>query len=315
MAVPMVKLNNGLEMPIVGLGTWKSKPNEVKNAVIYAIEAGYRHIDCAYAYQNEDEVGAGLKQKFDDGTITRKDIWITSKIWNTFHSYDRVEVCLRETLKNLGLDYLDLCLIHWPHGFQEGGDVFPKDADGNTLISDVDWMETWKALEECQKKGLTRSIGLSNFNSQQIKRVLDNCTIKPAVLQIESHPYLNNKKLVKYCQDLGIAVTAYSPLGSPDRPWAKPDDPILMDDPKLKELEKKYNRSVVQIILRYQTQRGVIAIPKSVTKSRIEHNLHCTDFDLSEEDIKYIDSFDCNGRICALVHLKSHPHYPFNIEF
>jgi len=315
MAVPMVKLNNGLEMPIVGLGTWKSKPNEVKNAVIYAIEAGYRHIDCAYAYQNEDEVGAALKEKFGDGTITRKDIWITSKIWNTFHSKDRVEICLRETLKNLGLEFLDLCLIHWPHGFQEGGDVFPKDAEGNTLTSNVDWMETWKALEECQKKGLTRSIGLSNFNSEQIKRCLDNCTIKPVVNQIESHPYLNNKKLVKFCQDHGIAVTAYSPLGSPDRPWAKPDDPVLMDDPKLKELEKKYNRSVVQIILRYQTQRGVIAIPKSVTKSRIEHNLHCTDFDLTEEDIKYIDSFDCNGRICALAHLKSHPHYPFNLEF
>ncbi|EFX86053.1 hypothetical protein DAPPUDRAFT_208580 [Daphnia pulex] len=315
MVVPTVKLNNGCTIPIVGLGTWKSKPGEVKQAVVEAITAGYRHIDCAFAYGNEEEVGAGIKQKIDDGTVTRNDLFITSKVWNTFHSFNKVEVAIRQSLKNLGLDYLDLYLIHWPMGYQENTVLFPKDDEGKFIFSDVDYLETWKGLEHCAKLGLTKSIGMSNFNSLQLKRILDNTTIKPVVNQVECHPYLNNSKLIQFCKEHDIVVTAYSPLGSPDRPWAKPEDPVIFEDPKLKELAQKYNRSPVQIILRFQTQRGVVVIPKSVTKERIVDNLNCTDFELTEEDVKYIETFDCNGRVCALDWVKDHPYYPFNVEF
>lgn len=314
MAVPTLKLDSGYDIPIVGLGTWKSKPGEVTQAVIHAIEAGYRHIDCAFVYGNEGEVGTGIKAKIDDCTATRQDLFITSKVWNTFHSYNKVEENLRMSLKNLGTNYLDLYLIHWPMGYQENTEIFPKDENGKFIYSDIDYLETWKAMEYCVEIGLTRSIGVSNFNSQQLQRLLDNCRVKPAVLQIECHPYLNNAKMIQFCKERGIVVTAYSPLGSPDRPWAKPGDPVLTEHQTLKTVAQKYNRTVAQVILRYQTQRGVVVIPKSVTKERIIQNLRCTDFDLSEEDIKLIESFDCNGRVCKLEWVNDHPHYPFNLE-
>jgi len=307
----IVKFNNGHEMPMVGLGTWKSGVGEVKQAVVDAIDAGYRHLDCALAYQNEHEVGAAIKEKIADGTITRKDLFVTSKLWNTFHSFAAVEQGLRMTLKNLELEYLDLYLIHWPMGYQENTVLFPKDDNGKFIYHDADFLETWKGMEHCVNLGLVKSIGVSNFNIEQLKRVIDNSSIKPVTNQVECHPYLNQAALIKQCEELGVVVTAYSPLGSPDRPWAKPGDPILMEDPKLVELAKKYGKTVPQILLRYQIQRGVVVIPKSVTKARIISNLDCNDFQLSAEDVKYVDSFDCNGRVCVLEWVKDHPFYPF----
>ncbi|XP_050311288.1 aldo-keto reductase family 1 member B1-like [Anthonomus grandis grandis] len=309
--VPKIKLNNGTEIPVIGLGTWKSKPGEVEQAVKDAIDVGYRHIDCAYVYGNEKEVGAALKAKFADGTIKREDIWITSKLWNTYHRPDLVEKNLNMTLSNLGLDYLDLYLIHWPAGYKEELADFPIDESGKMQFSDVDYVDTWKAMEELVRKGLIKTIGLSNFNKAQITRVWDNSTIKPAVLQIECHPYLNQSKLIAFAKSKGIAVTAYSPLGSPDRPWAKPGDPQLMEDPKLIELAKKYNKSPAQVLLRYQIDRGVITIPKSVTKSRIQQNFEVFDFQLTPEDIEYLNSFDCNGRLCPLAAGYGHKYHPF----
>lgn len=309
--VPKVKLNNGLEIPIFGLGTWKSKSGEVEQAVKDAIDIGYRHIDCAYVYGNEKEVGAALAAKIGDGTVKREDLWITSKLWNSYHRPDLVEKNLQITLSRLGLAYLDLYLIHWPTGYKEELEDFPKDAEGNIIYSDVDYLDTWKAMEAAQKKGLTKTIGLSNFNKAQITRVLENATVKPAVLQIECHPYLNQKRLIEFAKSKGIAVTAYSPLGSPDRPWAKPGDPQLMDDPKVVELAKKYGKTPAQILLRYQIERGVITIPKSVTKSRIQQNFDIFDFKLAPEDIAYIDTFDCNGRLCALATALTHKYHPF----
>lgn len=190
------------------------------------------------------------------------------------------------------------------------------------MFSDVDYVDTWKALEETVNKGLTKSIGLSNFNKRQIERILEIATIKPVnnqvsyfiklsntcysityliiLLQIECHPYLNQKKLIEFCKSKEITVTAYSPLGSPDRPWAKPGDPLLLEDPKLKELATKYGKTTAQVVLRYQVQRGVITIPKSVTKSRIKENFEIFDFELSSEDMAYLDTFDCNGRFCPM---------------
>ncbi|XP_050498288.1 aldo-keto reductase family 1 member B1-like isoform X2 [Diabrotica virgifera virgifera] len=309
--VPNVKFNNGEVFPAYGLGTWKSKPGDVTQAVKDALDIGYRHIDCAHVYGNEPEVGAALKAKLADGTVKREDIYITSKLWNTFHRPDLVEPAVRTTLKNLGLEYLDLYLIHWPFALKEDGDLFPVNADGSTAYSTVDYVDTWKAMEALVKKGLVKSIGISNFNKRQTERILANCTIKPVTNQVEIHPYLNQQKLIDYLESKDIVVTAYSPLGSPDRPWAKPGDPQLLDDPKIKKIADKYNKTPAQVVLRYAVQRGLIVIPKSVTKSRIQQNFNIWDFNLTNADVAALNSFDCNGRICPYDDAVTHKDHPF----
>lgn len=158
-------------------------------------------------------------------------MFITSKLWNTFHRPDLVRGALETTLKNLNTPYLDLYLIHWPHAFKEDGDLFPKDDKENILFSNADFVDTWKEMEKAVDDGLVKSIGISNFNKRQMEKVLANCRIQPAVNQFESHPYLTQKKLSAFCKSKGIAVTAYSPLGSPSRPWVTNNDPVLLDDP------------------------------------------------------------------------------------
>lgn len=313
--VPFVKFNNGQQFPILGLGTWKSKPGEVTQAVKYAIDAGFRHIDCALVYMNEKEVGEGIAAKINEGVVKREDLYLTSKLWNTFHRPELVVPALKRTLNDLGVKYLDLYLIHWPMGYKEGDDLMPKDENEKTLYSDSNFVDIWPQMEQCVRDGLVKSIGVSNFNSQQIDKILSIAKIKPVTNQVECHPYLNQRKLQEFCNSKGIVLTAYSPLGSPDIPWAKPDDPKLLDDPKLKAVAEKYAKSPAQILIKYQIQRGNIVIPKSVTKSRIESNLDVFDFELSADDIANIDSFDCNGRICHLSWIKDHKDYPFNIEF
>jgi len=310
MVVPKVKFNNGLECPIFGLGTWKSKPGEVIQAVEHAIDVGYRHIDCAYVYGNEKEVGAAITSKISTKKVKREDLFITSKLWNTFHRPDLVEGALRETLKNLGIAYLDLYLMHWPLAYKEEGELFPKENE-KILFSDVDYVDTWKAMEELVRKGLVNSIGVSNFNKNQIQRVLEIATIRPVNNQVECHPYLNQKRLIEFCKSEKITVTAYSPLGSPDRPWAKPEDPLLLEDSKLKKIAVKYGKTAAQVVLRYQVQRGIITIPKSVTNHRIEENFKVFDFELSKEDVDFIDTFDCNGRFCPMTGGLDHPFHPF----
>ena len=242
---PLVNLTEDKKIPLVGLGTWKSKPGEVYDAVKFAIlEGGYRHIDCAYAYQNEEEVGRALHEVISSGAVKREDLFITSKVWNTFHSTHLVKPILEKTLSLLKLDYLDLYLIHWPFGYKEGGELFPQDENGKTVTSDVDYLDTWKGMEECVAAGLTKTIGVSNFNSEQIKRLLSVASVRPVCNQVECHPYLIQKELIKFCWNNKITVVGYSPLGSPDRPWAKPGDPSLMDEPTILEIAKKYGKSL-----------------------------------------------------------------------
>jgi len=313
----MIQFNNGLSIPVLGLGTWKSKPGEVAEAVEYAIKAGYRHIDCAACYGNEVEVGQGIKA----AGVARSELFITSKLWNNKHHPEDVEAACRESLKDLGLDYLDLYLIHWPISFQRGDIKFPKNEDGSVKYDvNIHPTDTWLAMEKLVGKGLVKSIGLSNFNSEQVQDVLDKGTIKPVTNQVECHPYLNQARLLAFCQARGITLTAFSPLGSPDRPWAKPSDPRLLDDEKLVGLAAKYNKSPAQILLKWQVQRGVIVIPKSVTPARISENASLFDFNLTEAEMKEVDSFDCNGRIVIpMLNGKprdaAHPHFPFSIEF
>ncbi|XP_066248968.1 aldo-keto reductase family 1 member B1-like [Euwallacea similis] len=309
--VPKIKFNNGQEFPVFGLGTWKSKPGEVTQAVKDAFDIGYRHIDCAHVYGNEPEIGEAIKGKIADGTVKREDIYITSKLWNTMHRPDLVEPALRKTLSDLGLKYLDLYLMHWPFALKEEDALFPVDASGKTVFSEVDYLDTWKALEEVVKKGLTKSIGISNFNKKQVDRLWENSTIKPVTNQIEVHPYLNQKKLIAHCQAKGITITAYSPLGSPDRPWAKPGDSQLLEDPKIQAIAKKYGKTPAQVVIKYGIQRKLIVIPKSVNKSRIQQNFDIWDFALSADDIGHLDSFDCNGRICPYTDAYDHKDHPF----
>ncbi|XP_077266743.1 aldo-keto reductase 1B-like [Temnothorax americanus] len=315
LSAPKVKFYNGNEMPILGLGTWKSTPGEVTQAVKNAIDIGYRHIDCAKAYGNEKEVGAAIQAKIAEGVVKREDLFITSKLWNSFHSRNLVEPSIKETLADLGLDYVDLYLIHWPFGIKEGGELFPRNPDGSKALSNIDYLDTWKGMEGVLFKGLAKNIGVSNFNSEQITRLLEKASVKPVINQVECHPYLTQKKLSNFCKKKGILITAYSPLGSPDRPGVKPDDPKLLDDKKLIELAKEYNKTPAQIVIRYQVDRGHIVIPKSVTKSRIAQNMDIFDFKLSPEDVAYIDTFDCDGRMCALENASASHYYPFHIPY
>lgn len=284
-------------------------------AVKAAITAGYRHIDCAHLYDNEPEVGAAITAKIQDGTVTRDQLFITSKLWNTAHQRQSVVPALRTTLAHLGLSYLDLYLIHWPTGFKEGGEMLPQDATGKMLYSDADYVDTWAGMEECVSLGLATSIGVSNFNKRQLERVLEVAKVPIVNNQIESHPYLNQKKLIEFCQRKGITVTAYSPLGSPDRPWATRSDPVLTEEPKVRALAEKYKKSPAQILIRFQLDRGLIVIPKSVTKSRIEANIQVWDFQLSAEDIELLESLECNGRVCHSNEISDHPYYPFHDEY
>ncbi|XP_022072493.1 aldo-keto reductase family 1 member A1-B isoform X1 [Acanthochromis polyacanthus] len=315
-------LNTGRKMPLLGLGTWKSEPGKVKQAVVWALEAGYRHIDCATIYGNEVEIGEALQETLGPNkSLRREDVFITSKLWNTQHHPEDVEPSLLKTLKDLKLEYLDLYLIHWPYAFQRGDVPFPRKEDGTMLYDDTDYKLTWAAMEKLVEKGLVRSIGLSNFNRGQIDDILSVASIKPTVLQVESHPYLAQVELLAHCRDRGLVLTAYSPLGSPDRAWKHPDEPVLLQEPVIAALAEKYKKSSAQIILRWQTQRGVVSIPKSVTESRIKENLQVFDFTLEADEMKSITALNRGWRyIVPMIEVEgkrvprdaTHPFYPFN---
>ncbi|XP_054154485.1 1,5-anhydro-D-fructose reductase-like [Oppia nitens] len=321
--VPNILLNNGLSIPVVGLGTWQSPPDgSLYKAVREAIKAGYRHIDCAYAYLNEEEVGNAINDAIKEGEVKREDLYVVSKLWLTFFKRDRVQVCIKRILKKLNTPYLDLCLMHWPMSFaQVDDDVVPTGTDGIVIDGGVDYLEAWQGLEDAVRAGLVKSIGISNYNSKQIDRLLGSATIKPVTNQVEVHPYLAQTKLKAFCEERGITLTAYSPLGNPGS-QANAETAIkdkLLTDPVVTRLAQKYKKNAGQILLKFEAQRGVIVIPKSVSVDRIRSNIQIFDFQLTADEIRELESLDRNYRSCVfnINGIPTLPNYPFNdtIEF
>lgn len=316
MSITHETLNTGAKMPRVGLGTWKSEPGKVRAAVEAAIDAGYRHIDCALIYGNENEVGEGIETKIKEGVVKREDLFITTKLWLTFYK-GKVEECMRASLKSLKLEYVDLYLMHWPFALDGGPEHnrFPL-KDGKIVRDEsIHYTDVWKEMEKLQDKGLTKAIGVSNFNVYQLKKLLEKARIVPAMNQYECHPYLGQEDLYSFCKSKGIATTAYSPFASPDRPKQDKSDPVLLDDPVLAEVGKKYNKTAAHVCLRYLMQRGFVVIPKSVTPARIHSNLQLFDFELSDEDFATVKALDRNWRALAFDLCDQHKYYPFQANY
>lgn len=275
---------NGDHMPILGLGTLKSKPGEVKQAVIWAIETGYRHIDCAAVYQNEAEVGEGISDAISRGIVKREELFITSKLWNNAHKYDQVIPALKKSLKDLQLDYVDAYLIHWPVSFKENV-LFPEKREDFLTYEEAPLHITWKAMQEAKERGLAKHIGLSNFNQEKIAALMEKGGETPEILQIELHPFLHQPELVDYCRKLGIILTAYSPLGSGDsRSDQHKNDPKLLSNPMVLALAEKHHATAGQILIAWSIAREIAVIPKSVNESRIKENFDAAGIILSDEE-------------------------------
>ena len=290
-------LNTENIIPQFGLGTWKSEPGQVKNAVKCALSLGYKHIDCAPIYGNEQEVGEGLTESFAENIVNRDDIFITSKLWNNRHYKNDVIPALKQTLKDLQLDYLDLYLIHWPVAFKPGVN-FPEDASGLLSLSEVPLIETWQGMEQAVNEGLVKNIGVSNFSIKKIDSILSNCKIKPTMNQVECHPYLQQDELLTYCQNNDIALTAYSPLGSKDRPdfVKQQNEPILLENEVIKNIAEKHQVTTAQILIQWAIERGTIVIPKSVSPERIKQNFEAQNISLDTEDMEQIKTLNRNYR-------------------
>ncbi|KAI8812614.1 aldo/keto reductase family protein [Cladochytrium replicatum] len=276
-----LKLSSGYIAPAFGLGTFQSKPHEVGEAVRAAIRAGYKHIDCAAIYENEAEIGEVLKQEI---AAKREQYFITSKVWNTMHSRENVKKACLKTLKDLQLSYLDLYLIHWPLAFKIKGDgtqnSYIDPVTKTQVLEEIPIEETWQAMEELVDAGLVRSIGISNFSIKKTKKLLETARIKPAVNQVEMHPYLPQAELLEFCKANGILVTAYSPIGSGGKP-------SLLEDPVINEIAAKHGKSAAQVLLSWGIQRRTQVIPKSSKPERIAENFQ--DFILPDEDFERIN--------------------------
>ncbi|RJE18694.1 hypothetical protein PHISCL_08964, partial [Aspergillus sclerotialis] len=299
MAAPTFKLNSGYDMPVVGFGLWKVNNDTCADQIYNAIKAGYRCFDGACDYGNEVEAGQGVARAIKDGLVNRSDLFIVSKLWNTFHDRDRVGPICKKQLSDWGLDYFDLYIVHFPIALKyvDPSVRYPPgwcapDANNKVEFSNATIQETWTAMETLVDQGLARSIGVSNFSAQLLMDLLRYARIRPATLQIEHHPYLTQERLVEYAQREGITVTAYSSFGPTsflelDLKDAQ-DAGLLFDHGVVKEIAEKHSRTPAQVLLRWATQRGIAVIPKSNHPERLVQNLDVTGWDLEEAEIQAI---------------------------
>ncbi|WES97490.1 aldo/keto reductase [Chryseobacterium arthrosphaerae] len=262
---PVVTLNNGVDIPALGFGVWQMDDlKECENAVIKAIQTGYRMIDTAAIYQNETAVGAAVK----NSGVNRDELFITSKVWVQDHGYEKAKSAFQRTLDRLQMDYLDMYLIHWPYG---------------------DFLGTWKALEELYQEGKIKAIGVCNFTVEKLEELNVHSTVLPVINQIELHPVFQQKELQVYDRENNIVTQPWSPLGN--------GNADLLNNADLKSVAEKYGKTVAQVILRWHLQEGFVVIPKSVTPSRIEENFNVFDFELTEDEMNVVRSLDTGNRL------------------
>lgn len=294
---------SSLTMPSMGLGTYLIGRDMIQHAIPSALQAGYRRIDCAAVYFNEDAIGDILAQEFNKQTgITRQDLYIVSKLASPYHREEHVELALKKTLTDLRLAYLDLYLIHWPVAFKyvpidssargfENEDIDDSDG-GKNIDPNVSVKETWKAMEQLVQKGLVREIGVSNFPVSLLHELLSEAKIKPAVNQVELHPYLQQSKLVRYCQSRGIGVQAYSPLGTPG--YKEGNEPNVLEDPILQRIASDHDWTVPQLCLKWALERGTTVVAKSATTSHQQENLSVLKIsgNLTDKEMQEIASLD-----------------------
>ncbi len=302
-----IPLAGGGRLPAVGLGQWKVPNPAAAGLVAEAIRVGYRHLDAACDYGNEREVGDGIRAALAAGHCRRDDLWVTSKLWNTYHAPGHVVEALDRTLADLRLDYLDLFLIHFPIAqefvpfetrYPPGWFFDPADPAGGMRFARVPLVDTWSALEDLQIAGKVKHIGLCNVGTAQIRDILAGCCVRPAVLQVELHPYLTQEKLVRFCREEGVAVTAFSPLGAPSYVplgMAKSDESV-MEEPVVKAAAARLGKTPAQVLLRWGVQRGTAVVPKTARVERLAENLAVFDFALSEKEMAAISALNRNRR-------------------
>ena len=291
MQVVYKTLSNGAKMPMIGAGFWQIAPQDCRTVVEEAIRVGYRHFDFAHVYGNEKAIGDALCPLFKSERVKRSELFITSKLWCTSFRPENVRKACDQTLKELQLDYLDLYLVHWPFAFRtdaHGQQVYESDGVTYALDNTVTMLDTWRAMEELQFSGKVRSIGVSNFTVPKIRPLLGpQVCIRPAVLQVEIHPTFSQSKLVQWCRQNGIVVTAYSPLGT------GPD----VNNPIIRAIADKHKCTPSQVCLKWNIDRGVVVIPKTKTVGRLAENLGSLSVRLTDGDMRELGEVDTNHRV------------------
>ena len=293
-------------IPSIGFGFWKVARSDAADTAYQAIQAGYRHLDCAADYGNEIEVGEGIKRAISDGLVTREELWITSKLWNTFHAPEHVEEGFRKSLSDLGLDYLDLYLVHFPIALEyvpiakryPPEWVHDPDAQSGMKRAKVPLQATWAAMEALVQDGFTKRIGICNYSSALIHDLMTYAKVQPYMLQIEAHPFLTQERLIRLAKEYGIEVTAFSPLGALsyiELDMAKKSDSVLTEAAVI-SAAAAHDKTPAQIVLRWGVQRDTAIIPKTSNPQRMRENLDILDFALSDKEMTAISGLNQNNR-------------------